>query len=128
MARLVHYYLYMRHRRLVLIAWLIIGVGYFIIMAAWVRVKDHDKAFTEYVRYVVNLAAVEHRPAREIRSLLLVRAESLDIPIEGQQIQISGEGRTLRAMVAYETDLHVPFFNRSLYRFKFAHDVAAPNY
>src|ERR1700751_2493386 len=89
-------------RRLVLLAWLSLGIFYALISSGWIIASMHDKTFGDYLSYVVDLAANEHRSHKEIRSLLLVKAESLAIPLNPQEIQISGEGDSLRAVVRYE--------------------------
>ena len=114
----------MRQKRVFLAVWLAVGVFYFFIANSWITAGMNDKSFTEYMGHVVDLAATEHRPAREVRSLLLVRAESLDIPLDGQQIRIIGEGQSLRAIVEYETDVKIALWDRPVYRMKFSHDVS----
>ena len=113
----------MRRRSIVLAVWGLVAFGYFFVASGWIAAGMNDKSFTEYMGHVVDLAAAEHRPAKEIRSMLLVRAESLDIPLDGQQIQIVGEGPNLHAIVEYETDVQMPLVHQSIYRMKFTHDV-----
>ena len=104
--------------------WIVVAVGYFSVTGAWISVRTADKDFTDYMGYVVNLAGREHRPAKELRSLLLVKADDLAIPLDGEDIQITGEGKTLRTIVTYETDLRLPLVNRKIYRMKFSHDIS----
>jgi uncharacterized ubiquitin-like protein YukD len=113
----------MKRRGAFLAVWVLAGFFYFFFANEWITAGMNDKSFSEYMGHVIDLAATEHRPAKEVRSMLLVRAESLDIPLEGQQIEITGEGKTLRAKVEYETDVKMPLVNSSLYRMKFTHDV-----
>src|SRR5437868_5024884 len=99
-------------RGLFLGVWVLVGLAYFFFVSGWIAVNMHDKTFTEYLSYVVDLAGREHRPPNEIRSLLLVKAESLDIPLRADQIHIKGEGRTLDTDVEYEADVRLPVLNR----------------
>jgi len=107
-----------------LIAWVTLGIAYLFVMSGWVIVTMNDKALGDYLSYVVDYAGAEHRPAKEIRSLILVKAENLTIPLDGEQIQITGEGKTLRAVVQYQADVRVPLVNWKLYRKTFSHNVA----
>jgi uncharacterized ubiquitin-like protein YukD len=113
----------MGKRRIILAAWLVVGYFYFFIANEWISASMNDRSFTEYIGHVLDLAVAEHRPPKEVRSMLLVRAESLEIPIDAEQIRITGEGRTMRAIVEYETDVRMPLINRPVYRIKFSHDV-----
>lgn len=113
--------------RMILGAWLFFGVAYFLLASGYIGVSMKDRAFNDYIGYVVDLALVENRPAKEIRSLLLVKADKLSIPLQGEQIQVNTHGRTLRVVVDYETDIRVPLLNRTVYRKKFSHDISRTN-
>ncbi len=107
--------------------WLAVGVVYFLLVSGYIAVSMKDRAFNDYMDYVVGLALMEHRPAKEIRSLLLVKADELSIPLQGEQIKVDTKGRTLRVVVDYETDVRVPLLNRKVYRKRFSHDITRTN-
>src|SRR5262245_5001707 len=99
-----------RARWMVLAVWLLVAVFYFNLSYDYVRVNTHDQKFAEYLQYVVQVAGSEHRSAREIRELLLVKAEELNLPIHGDQIEIGGSGTGLHVSVGYDIDIEIPVF------------------
>src|SRR5437879_3329889 len=111
-------------RRLVLLIWILVIIFYFYLSYDYIRVSMNDTQMTSYLDYVVQLAGRENRPAKEVRALILVKAEELSLPIRGEQIEILGGGQTLRVALAYEVDVEVPVFERVLYRKTFTHKVA----
>jgi|GEM_PF-1155109 len=113
----------LRARRLVLLVWILVAFFYFNLSYDYIRVSMNDMKFAEYLQYVVQIAAVEQRPAREVRALLLVKAEELELPIRGEQIQIRGSGSKLNVAVGYEVDIEIPIFARGVYRKQFHHNA-----
>ena len=102
-------------KRLVLLTWLLVGFFYFYLSWGYIRVTMDDQQFTEYLQYVVNVAGSEERSAKEIRALLLVKAEQLNLPLRGDQITILGSGRTLNIRVNYSVDIDVPVLQSTVY-------------
>jgi hypothetical protein len=45
--------------------------------------------------YIVQLAGTERGPVKEVRTLILVKADELGLPVTGEQVAISGIGQTL---------------------------------
>jgi hypothetical protein len=107
-----------------LLMWFTISATYILLMGRWVSLTMHDRAFADYLGHVVDSAAVEQRPAKEVRALLMAKAEDLSLPVQEQGIQITGGGESLRAVVRYEADLILPVLDRSVYRFGFEHDLS----
>jgi hypothetical protein len=81
----------------------------------------NDQQFADYLQYVVNVAGVEGRPNREIRTLILVRSEQLHLPIRGDQITIEGSGLTLNVRVNYQADIEIPVLESTVYTKEFSH-------
>jgi hypothetical protein len=79
-------------KRLVLLIWMLVGFFYFFLSWGYIRVTMDDQQFSEYLQHVVNIAGSEERPAKEIRALLLVKADQLNLPVRGDQIAIAGSG------------------------------------
>jgi len=96
---------------------------FFSLAKQWIVLTSSDKEFTEYVESVLRRAAIDHRSAKEIRTLLLVKAEQLSIPVEGEQIDITGQGQTLGTVIAYDRELEIPLFGGRLYRMEFRHSL-----
>jgi hypothetical protein len=105
--------------------WVLIAVVYFSMFGQWVSFTMNDRAFAEYVEDVSRLAATEHRPAKDVRDLLRIRAEQLDLPITESQIEVIGQGEKIKGTVQYDAEITVPFLNQKVYELSFKHDVAA---
>src|SRR5689334_10546038 len=103
-------------RRLVLLIWILVAVFYFYLSYDYIRASVRDSRLTEYLEHVVQLAGSERRPPKEVRALILVKAEELGIPLRTEQIEIAGTGQTLTVNVDYQTDIEIPVFQRVLYK------------
>jgi hypothetical protein len=78
----------------------------------------------EYVRYVVQLAGNERSTPRQIRALLLVRADELGVPLSSEQIRIQGSGQNLKVSVTYDVDIDVPVLRAGFYQKHYEHQVS----
>lgn len=110
-------------KRLVLLVWLLVAFFYFYLSYDYIRVSMNDRRLGEYLQYVVQIAGNENRPAKEVRALILVKAEELGLPIQGEQITILGGGQSLQVSLDYDKDIQVPIFERGIYRKEFQHSV-----
>ena len=108
-------------KRLVLLTWVLVAIFYFYLSYDYVRATMHDKQFDDYVQYVVQIAANENRPAKDIRALLLLKAEELSLPVSVDDITILGGGGALTVNVSYVVDIEIPLFQREIYSKKFEH-------
>ena len=108
-------------KRLVLLVWILVAFFYFYLSYNYIRANMNDKQFADYLQYVVNIAGGENRPAKEIRALILVKAEELSLPIRGEQITIRGGGDSLNVSVNYDVDIEIPLLQRQIYTKKFEH-------
>src|SRR2546421_12152704 len=102
-------------KRLVLLVWILVAFFYFYLSYDYIRANMNDKQFADYLQYVVNIAGGENRPAKEIRALILVKAEELFLPIRCEQITILGGGSTLHVSVNYDVDLDRTLLLRQIY-------------
>ena len=110
-------------RYIALCLWLVVILTFFSLAKQWIVLTSSDKEFTEYVESVLRRAAIDHRSAKEIRTLLLVKAEQLSIPVEGEHIDITGQGQTLGTVIAYDRELEIPLLGGELYRMEFRHSL-----
>src|SRR5262245_21434386 len=110
-------------KRLVLLIWMLVGFFYFFLSWGYIRVTMDDQKFAEYLQYVVNIAATEDRPAKEIRALLLVKADQLNLPLHGDQIAITGSGSTLNVRVDYTVDIEIPVVQSTVYTKEINHSA-----
>ena len=108
-------------KRLVLLVWILVAFFYFYLSYNYIRANMNDRQFADYLQYVVQIAGGENRPAKEIRALILVKAEELSLPIRGEQITILGGGDTLNVSVNYDVDIEIPLLQRQIYTKKFEH-------
>jgi len=108
-------------KRLVLLVWILVAFFYFYLSYDYIRANMNDRQFADYLQYVVQIAGLENRPAKEIRALILVKAEELSLPVRGEQITILGGGNTLNVSVNYDVDIDIPLLQRQIYTKKFEH-------
>src|SRR5215510_5276915 len=108
-------------KRLVFLLWIIVAFFYFYLSYDYIRVMKHDQQFADYLHHVVQIAGTEERPPKEIRALLLVRAEQLSLPIRGEQIAVAGGGQSLSVSVKYDVDIEIPLVQREIYTRRFEH-------
>jgi hypothetical protein len=111
-------------KRIVLLLWILVAFFYFYLSYNYIRTSMNDRQFDDYLQYVVRIAGDEQRPAKEVRALILVRADELSIPVRGEQITIGGGGDTLNVAVSYDVDIEIPLLQRLIYTKKFEHKVA----
>lgn len=107
--------------RLVLMIWVLVAIFYYYLASDYIRVTMNDKTFNDYVDYVVQIAGREHRPAKEIRTLILVKADELRLPVKGERIVVLGGGETLNVTVDYDVEIEFPGVERVLFRKSFQH-------
>ena len=112
-----------RAKRLVFLVWLLVAFFYFYLSWDYIRASMNDKQFSDYLQYVVQIAGPELRPNKEIRALILVKAEELSLPIHGDQVTILGGGDSLNLSVSYDVNIEIPLFHSQLYTKKFQHSV-----
>ncbi len=93
-------------KRVALLLWLLVAFFYFYLS------YDYD---------IVQIAGNEHKPAKEVRTLLLVKAEELSLPIHEEQITILGSGDNLKVTVSYEVDIEFPLLETEVYAKKIEH-------
>ena len=110
-------------KRLVLLSWLLVAVFYFYLSYDYIRASMNDRKFADYVRFVVQTAGNEDRPAKEIRTLILLKAQELSLPIRADQIGIRGSGQNLNVSIDYDIDIEVPLIQTQIYTKKFEHQV-----
>jgi hypothetical protein len=110
-------------KRIVLLLWILVAFFYFYLSYDYIRASMNDKQFDDYLQYLVHIAGDEHRPAKEVRALILVKAEELSLPVRGEQITILGGGESLNIALAYDVDIEIPLLQRQIYTKKFEHKV-----
>jgi hypothetical protein len=108
-------------KRLVFLLWLTVAFFYFYLSYDYIRASMADKKFADYLQYVVQIAGTDNRPSKEIRALILVKAQELSLPIRGEQITILGGGQSLNVSVDYDVDIEVPLLQRQIYTKRFEH-------
>ena len=108
-------------KRVALLLWLLVAFFYFYLSYDYVRVTMNDRQFGDYLRHIVQIAGNEHKPAKEVRTLLLVKAEELSLPIHEEQITILGSGDNLKVTVSYEVDIEFPLLETEVYAKKIEH-------
>lgn len=100
-----------------------LGFVYVSLISQWISVNSRDKRFTEYIDHVLQVAAHEQRNAKEVRTLILIEAKDLSLPVHEDEIRINGDGQKLMAAVHYRADIRLPIVNQPVYRMRFQHDL-----
>ena len=111
-------------RYITLCLWLVVVLMFFSLAKQWIVLTSSDKEFTEYVESLLRRAAMDRRPAKEIRTLLLVKAEQLSIPVSEERIDITGHGQMLGTVIAYDREIKIPMLGGPLYRREFRHTLS----
>jgi hypothetical protein len=105
-----------------LTAWLFFAGTFFSVAGQWTNFTYTDKQFADYVDSVIHRAAIEHKGPSEVRTLVMLKADELSIPVHNEHISISGQGETLATLIDYDTEIKFPMVNRVLYRMEFTHN------
>jgi hypothetical protein len=110
-------------KRVVLLLWVLVAFFYFYLSYDYIRVTMNDRQFEDYLQYVVQIAGNEQRPPKEIRELLLVKAEELSLPVSGNGITVIGGGNSLNVGVNYDVNIDIPVIQRQIYTKHFVHNA-----
>ena len=110
-----------RAKRLVFLTWILVAVFYFYISYDFIRVSMAGEKFGEYLKFVVKVAGNENRSPREIRELLVNKADELGFALDKNQIYVKGLGESLEVTVSYELDVDLPIVRRGVYAMAFQH-------
>ena len=110
-------------KSLALLLWILVAFFYFYLSYDYIRATMTDTEFDEYLQHVVNVAVTEQRPAKEVRALVLVKAEELSLPIRADQIMVTGGGDNLNLALDYRVDIEIPLLQRTVYSKLFQHRI-----
>ena len=110
-------------QRLTLLLWVLVVSFYFYLSYDYIRMTSNDREFGDYMHYIVQLAGNDGRSPKEVRELLLTKAEQLSLPVRAEQIVVRGQRNTLNIAVNYDVDIDIPVIQHEVYRKKFEHDV-----
>src|SRR5882672_5735538 len=105
-----------RVRVIVLLLWILLAAFYFSLAYDYIIASNKDKELDVYLQYIVLVCGDDHRPIKEVRTLVLARAEELKIDLRGDQVAVSGYGQSLKINVSYMVDINMPLLGQSIYR------------
>lgn len=111
-------------RRLILLAWILLAFFYGSLTYDYIAAGNKDKELEAYLHYVVQVCGDDHRPSKEVRALVLVKADELKLPLHGEQVSITGNGPTLKVAVSYSVDFVLPVIKRRIYQKVYPHEAA----
>ncbi len=112
-------------RSIAILMWTFLGFLYVCLISQWLTISSRDRLFTDYLDHSIQIAAIERHPVREVRDQLLMKATDLAVPIQTGEVDVTGIGKTLRAVVHYKVDISMPIINQPVYQMTFKHDLAA---
>lgn len=110
-------------KRLVLLFWMLVAIFYFYLSYDYIRIEMNDDKFGEALQHIVQIAGNENRNSKDIRALVLVRADELGLPVRGENITILGGGHSLNISVNYDMDIDIPIFTERFYQKHYSHKV-----
>jgi hypothetical protein len=110
-------------KRLVLLFWMLVAIFYFYLSYDYIRIEMNDDKFAEALQHIVQIAGNENRTSKDVRALVLVRADELGLPVRGDQVTILGGGKSLNISVGYVIDIDIPIFREGFYQKHYSHKV-----
>jgi hypothetical protein len=111
-------------RRLAVVVWVLVGSYYFYIAYDYIRTEMNDDRMEAYIHQVVQLAGNEARTPKEVRALLLAKADELKIPLEPEHIKVQGAGQSLKVSVEYDVNIDIPIFQYGFYSKHYEHNIS----
>jgi hypothetical protein len=105
----------------VFVLWIVLALIYSSFAYDYIRAGNADRKLDDYLKYVVVICGDDHRPNKEVRSLVLIRARDLNIDLHPDQISIMGEGQNLKIMVTYDVAIDLPVLRKTIYQKVFDH-------
>jgi len=109
---------------MVLLVWVLVAFFCFYLSYDYIRVSMNDSKLDEYIHYVVQLSGEQSRPPKEVRELIIRRADELRLPVRSENITVLGVGKSLKVSVVYDVDIELPVVSRGVYRKLFQHKAA----
>ena len=104
-------------------AWMMVGLIFAHLASQWIELTSSDKQLTEYAQNAIQVGPLDRRSVKDIRTLIRIKAEQLEIPVSTDNISISGEPPgQVRAVINYEDAITVPVVG-VLYRLQFQHNL-----
>jgi hypothetical protein len=104
--------------------WVLFAAVFFSIAAQWTMFTSADRQLTEYTDGLVHRAAIERLPSRDVRLLVLQKAEKLSLPVQDAGVSVTGQGETLGTSIVYNAEIRLPIVNRIVYRMEFTHALS----
>jgi hypothetical protein len=105
--------------------WLVVFGLFSSLSWQWITYSSADKQLTEYAQGLVRRSTYDRKGTREIRLLIQSKAEQLWIPLQSDQVVISGQGENLQVDIIYEAAIKTPVINHELYRMEFIHNLSS---
>jgi len=105
----------------VFVLWIVLALVYCSLAYDYIRASNADRKLDDYLQYVVVVCGDDHRPNKEVRSLVLIRARDLNIDLHPDQVNIMGEGQNLKIMVTYDVAINLPVIQKTIYQKVFDH-------
>ena len=87
-------------RVIVLMLWILLAAFYFSLTYAYISASNRDTSLDEYLRYIVVVCGDDRRPTKEVRSLVLAKAEEFYEYALGALTQIKSVKRAHRPLSA----------------------------
>jgi hypothetical protein len=109
-------------KRAIVLFWLVVAILYGYFSYSYIRVDMRNTQYQDKLQAVVQLAGTDNRPLKDVRTAALREAANLRLPIDTENIRITGSGQSLNVVVDYEVGIDIPLIRRHLYR-HYTHNV-----
>jgi len=106
--------------------WLVLAFIFLSLGKQWILFTSADKQLSDYLDTLQRQGALHQRAASDIRRLIVLKVQELSIPAQEDQISVTGQGESLRTIIAYNEEIRVPVVDRVLYRMEFSHNLGSP--
>ena len=112
-----------RRARILFFLWLVVAVLYFNLAVGFVSASMADREFGEYLQFAVQIVTEQNRTNRELRQLVIGKAQEMEIPLDPVRLNIQGEGQKRVLSVSYNVLIPVPMVPTATFNREFAHEV-----
>jgi len=103
--------------------WWVVALLFSSISWQWITYSSADKQLTEYAQGLVRRSTYDRKSTHDIRLLIQSKAEQLWIPLQPDQVLVSGQGEKLHVDIIYHEEIKTPVINHELYRIEFIHNL-----
>lgn len=96
------------------IIWTMILVAFVYVMAVTVPVLINEYQFQDSLDQIARFASVNHRSADQIQKAVLEEAQKEELPVEAEDIKVTGTGGSVHINVDYSVTIDLKVYQWTL--------------